>query len=64
MSEEEKTEVEKAMEKDCIVLFVVEKIIQAIRNTAYAEGAYPDVKCRGPACATYNVFTNRCGLLR
>ena len=65
MSEkEEKNEVEKAMEKDCIILVVVEKIIEAIRPTQHMENyaPTPDVKCRGPACAQYNQFANVCGL--
>ena len=62
MADEEKNQVEKAMEKDCIILVAVEKIVQAIQPIAYGQGAAPDVKCRGPACASYNVFTNRCGL--
>ena len=63
MSEEEKkTEVQKAMEKDCIILVAVEKIGQIIQPTVYAQGTTPDVKCQGPSCAQYNQFANVCGL--
>lgn len=54
---EEKTELEKAMEKDCIILIAVERIIQV-----YAQGAESDTKCRGPACAQYDQFNNICRL--
>lgn len=77
MSEEKKTEVEKAMEKNCIILFVTNEILGVVKDVlqqgrpGWFEGSYEgadhlameiDVKCRGPACASYNVFTNRCGL--
>lgn len=77
MSEEEKNPVEKAMEKDCIILFTVNEVLGAMKNVIgysrpgwFNDGVSTsdgptleiDVKCRGPACATYNVFTNRCGL--
>jgi len=62
--EEEKNPVEKAMEKDCIILVAVETIVQAIRPTPHMENyaPTPDVKCRGPGCAQYNQFANVCGL--
>lgn len=77
MSDEEKSAVEKAMEKDCIILFTVNEVLDAMKGViGYAKpgwfddgvstSAGPtleiDTKCRGPVCATYSVFTNRCGL--
>lgn len=74
MSDEEKTEVEKAMEKDCIILFTVNEVLDAMKDvirwskpgwiseTSDGPTLEIDTKCRGPACASYNVFTNRCGL--
>ena len=61
MSEEEKNPVEKAMEKDCIILVVASIIV--VQGFGMSANTF-NTKCRGPACATYNVFTNRCGLLR
>ncbi len=77
VSEEEKTEVEKAMEKDCIILFTVSEVLTAVKDVlqqghpGWFERSYEgadhltmkiDTKCRGPVCATYSTFTNRCGL--
>lgn len=65
---EEKTEVQKAMEKDCIILFTTKEVLSVVRRIlgqARPGWSLPmeiDVKCRGPDCASYNVFTNKCGL--
>ena len=78
MSEEEKNAVEKAMEKDCIILFTVNEVLAVVKDVlqqgrpGWFEGSYEgadhltmkiDTKCRGPACAQYNVALNRCGLV-
>ena len=75
--EEEKTEVQKAMEKDCIILFTVNEALGAITNVIryskpgwFNDGVSTsdgptleiDTKCTGPACAQYNQFANVCGL--
>uniref|UniRef100_A0A6M3M6Y2 Uncharacterized protein n=1 Tax=viral metagenome TaxID=1070528 RepID=A0A6M3M6Y2_9ZZZZ len=74
MSEEKKTPVEQAMEKDCIILVTVNEALTAmIDNLSYPypgwfekgeEGAKISIntKCRGAVCAQYNEFANRCGL--
>ena len=77
MSDEEKNPVEKAMEKDCIILFVTNEILGVVKDVlqqgrpGWFEGSYEgadhltmkiDTKCKGPACASYSVFTNSCGL--
>ena len=76
--EEEKTVVQKAMELDCIILFTVNEILTVVKDVlqqghpgwfeGILQGADPltmkiDTKCRGPACAQYNVAYNRCGLM-
>lgn len=53
---EEKNPVQKAMEKDCIILIAANII--ANRDTP------PSEKCRGPACGQYNIFNNKCGFSR
>ena len=53
MSEEKKTKVEEAKEKDCIILIAALII----------KGANGNAKCRGPSCAQYSTFTNTCGLM-
>ena len=53
---DKKNPVEEAMEKDCIILVAAALI-------APAEISITSVKCRGPACAQYNVAFNRCGLM-
>jgi len=64
--EEEKTPIEKAMERDCIILVAVEILTLAIRPLGGFEDTRHNekfnVKCRGPECAQYSIFTNFCGL--
>lgn len=74
MSEEKKTEVQKAMEKDCIILFTANEILTMlvdILSYRYpgrfgegegGDGISIDTKCRGPACAQYDQFNNVCRL--
>ncbi len=58
MSEKKKTEVQKAMEKECILLLITSVILTVMTRTEPIS-----TKCRGPVCAQYNVFTNKCGLM-
>jgi hypothetical protein len=52
---EEKNPMEKAMERDCIILVAGSFIIQAL-------GGKPgSVKCLGPECGQYDRFTHVCG---
>ena len=77
MSEEEKTVVEKAMEKDCILLVVVNEVLTVVKDVlqqgrpGWFEGFYEgadhltmkiDMKCKGPGCAQYDQFNHVCGL--
>lgn len=74
MSDEEKTEVQKAMEKDCILLVTVNEVLSVVKDVLqrrrpgwFDEGGGHltmkiDTKCRGPICAQYLTHTHRCGL--
>jgi len=55
---EKKTETQKAMEKDCIILIAAAIIITYLNPDSNRFST----KCRGPDCAQYNQFTNVCGL--
>ncbi len=61
MSEEKKTPLQMALEKECIFLVVAEIISQAFTHVVHMEGGAPDLKCRGAKCAEFNTFTTRCG---
>ncbi len=61
MSDEKKTPMQVALEKECIFLVVGEIFKQALAPTVYMEGAGPDVKCRGASCAEFDWFNSRCG---
>lgn len=65
MPEDKKTPVQKAMEKDCIVLVLGELVARIMQPVAYMEGAdRPSVKCIGPACGQYAEFINKCGFAK
>jgi len=66
--DEEKGPVEKMMARDCIILVAVEVLTLAIRPLGGSDDARLhekfNVKCRGPECAQYSIFTNFCGLAK
>jgi hypothetical protein len=75
--QEEQTVVEKAMEKDCILLVIVNEVLGAMKDViryskpgwfndgvSTSDGPTLEIntKCTGPDCAQYNQFVNVCGL--
>lgn len=55
-SENKKNPVEKAMEKDCIILVAANMIATVVERKEEMS-----VKCLGPACGQYSEFINKCG---